>query len=276
MKKKKRSNLIMVLLFLVGLFLLLYPTVSNYWNSIHQTQAITGYSAFLEEADDSYKDRMWNDAVVYNRELAGGPQPFDMTEQERERYKKLLDITGTGIMGYVEIPDINVSLPIYHGVADSVLQIALGHIEGTSLPTGGSSTHCVVSGHRGLPSAKLFSDLDKMSEGDVFVLNVMDRTLTYQVDQIRIVEPDQVDDLRIEQGKDYCTLVTCTPYGINSHRMLVRGQRIENLKDYTNVSADAVQADTLLVALVLAIPAIVIMFIIMMISTGKKKTRKAV
>lgn len=271
-KGKRRSNCIIVIVFLAGLCLLMYPFVSNYWNSIHQTQAIADYYTAVSDSGEAEKEKMWEDAVIFNKNLAAmSPQPFSMTEDERAEYERLLDITGTGIMGYVEIPSINVSLPIYHGVEETVLQIALGHIEGSSLPTGGESTHCVVSGHRGLPSAKLFSDLDKLAEGDVFVLNVLDETLTYEIDQIRIVEPEEIEELRIVPGEDYCTLVTCTPYGINTHRMLVRGHRIENIEDYINVSADAVQADTLLVALFIAIPVLVILFVIMLIKTRKRK-----
>lgn len=198
---------------------------------------------------------------------------FHPTEEDTARYQSLLNITGSGIMGYIEIPSIRVSLPIYHGVEDTVLQIAVGHIEGSSLPVGGADSHCVVSGHRGLPSAKLFTNLDQLAEGDVFLLRVLDEVLTYQVDQIHIVEPDDVSLLEIEQGKDLCTLVTCTPYGVNSHRLLVRGHRIENQADASSirVTADAMQIEPVLVAPAVAAPMLLLLFIWLLFSTRKPK-----
>lgn len=197
---------------------------------------------------------MMEDAEAYNsRLLEKKENRYRLTEAEEEEYNSLLDVTGTGIMGYVEIPKLKMSLPIYHGTEDTVLQIAVGHLEGSSLPVGGSGTHCVLTGHRGLPSAKLFSNLDEMEEGDTFSIHVLDRTLTYQVDQIRIVEPREVEDLEIEEGKDYCTLLTCTPYGINSHRLLVRGYRIANAVSAQRIPADAVQIDIVIVVLAVAV-----------------------
>ena len=189
-----------------------------------------------------------------------------MTEEEREKYDGLLNISDNGIIGHIEIPIINCSLPIYHGTDEAVLQIAVGHIEGTSLPVGGESTHCVLSGHRGLPSAKLFTDLDKLTEGDIFFIRVLDVILTYEVDRILIVEPYQIDSLEIEKEKDYCTLVTCTPYGINTHRLLVRGHRIENIEEaeIARVTADAIQIDPLLVAPIVAIPILIFLVILLM------------
>lgn len=197
---------------------------------------------------------MMEDAETYNsRLLEKKENRYRLTEAEEEEYNFLLDVTGTGIMGYVEIPKLKMSLPIYHGTEDTVLQIAVGHLEESSLPVGGSGTHCVLTGHRGLPSAKLFSNLDEMEEGDTFSIHVLDRTLTYQVDQIRIVEPREVEDLEIEEGKDYCTLLTCTPYGINSHRLLVRGYRIANAVSAQRIPADAVQIDIVIVVLAVAV-----------------------
>ena len=176
-------------------------------------------------------------------------------------------------MGYIEIPTIKLSLPIYHGTEDSVLQIAVGHLDWTSLPAGGESTHCVLSGHRGLPSAKLFTNLDQLVEGDTFVIRVLDEVLTYEVDRILIVEPDDVSALQIEPGKDLCTLVTCTPYGINSHRLLVRGHRVENQSEAIRVTSDAIQIEPLLVAPAVALPILLILLIVLLASGGKKKPK---
>lgn len=184
-----------------------------------------------------------------------------MNEEERAVYENTLNVTADGMMGYVEIPTINCVLPIYHGTDDVVLDSAIGHIEGSSLPVGGESTHCVISGHRGLPSAKLFTNLDKLTEGDTFMLRILDEVLTYEVDQIHIVLPDEVDDLAIIEGKDLCTLVTCTPYGVNSHRLLVRGHRIENLSDEIRITADASQIEPKIVAPFVAIPVLIILLI---------------
>ena len=213
--------------------------------------------------DTADYEAMWNAAAEYNRRLlADTGNRYRMTEAEEEEYESLFDVTGTGIMGYVEIPKIKTSLPIYHGTDEAVLQIAIGHLAGSSLPVGGEGTHCVLTGHRGLPSAKLFTNLDEMEEGDTFSLHVLDQTLTYEVDQIRIVEPQELEDLEIEAGKDYCTLVTCTPYGVNSHRLLVRGHRIETPEESVPVPADAVQVDRFLVAPVVAGILIVIIVVI--------------
>jgi sortase A len=193
-----------------------------------------------------------------------------MNEEEIAAYEKELDITGTGIMGYITIPKIHVELPIYHGIDDAVLQIAIGHLTETSLPVGGEFTHCVVSGHRGLPSAKLFTDIDKLVEGDTWTVSVLNRTLTYEIDQIRIVEPTDLSALQIEPGKDYCTLVTCTPYGINTHRLLVRGHRVANANGDANVIADALQIEPIYVAPAVAIPMIIILLILLLIMTSKR------
>jgi len=273
-KKISFSNFILLIAFVTGLSLLLYPAVSDFWNSKHQTQAIADYAVKVEETDDISKEILWNDAVEYNRQLAGTSQKWTLTEDEKKEYGSLLDVSGTGVMGYVEIPSIKVSLPIYHGTDEEVLQIAIGHIEGSSLPVGGASTHCVISGHRGLPSAKLFSNLDKLVEGDLFMLQVMDEVLVYEVDQIRIVEPEETEDLKIELGKDYCTLVTCTPYGVNSHRMLVRGHRTEDPDSYINVTADAIEIEPFIVAAVLAVPVLIILYVIVLIGTGKRERRR--
>ena len=215
-----------VLLFGVGL--LLYPTVSDWWNNMHQSQAIATYQKAVQDNSAEKNKKMWDAAVAYNAALPHDDSRFEMTAAQRKVYERTLDVTGTGIMGYVEIPKISVRLPIYHGTDSAILQIAIGHIPGSSLPVGGLGTHCVISGHRGLPSARLFTDIDQLREGDLFMINVLGKTLTYQVDQIRVVLPNQLDDLAIDDGLDLCTLVTCTPYGVNTHRLLVRGHRVPN------------------------------------------------
>lgn len=277
MKKKanKFINMTLVLILLAGLSLLLYPTVSDYWNSFHQSRAIASYAEQVAEIDTADYERLWAEAQEYNQTLVGKSGRYQMTDEERETYESLLDVSGTGIIGYIEIPAINCSLPIYHGTDEGVLQIAIGHIEGSSLPVGGESTHCVVSGHRGLPRAKLFSDLDKLVVGDEFMLCVLDETLTYEVDQIRIVLPDELNDLEIVEGKDYCTLVTCTPYGINSHRLLVRGHRVENRANAgsVRVTADAMQIEPLLVAPVVAIPMLLLLLILLLLPRRRKKDK---
>lgn len=271
--KNRISTILLLVVFLTGLSLLLYPTVSDYWNSLHQSRAIATYAEQVAELDDESYQQTWADAKAYNATLAGKKTRLVPTEEDTAYYESLLDVTGNGIMGYIEIPSIGVSLPIYHGVEDTVLQIAIGHIEGTSLPVGGIGTHCVVSGHRGLPSAKLFTDLDKLAEGDVFLLRVLDEVLTYEVDQIHIVEPHEVDLLNISETEDLCTLITCTPYGVNSHRLLVRGHRIENIKSASSirVTADAMQIEPVLVAPLVAAPILLVMLIALLMSTGRKR-----
>ena len=276
MKKEKLSNIILIVVFLVGLSLLLYPTVSDYWNSMHQSKAIAGYAEAVANLDDDRYEQLWADAQRYNETLIESGGPRELTDEEREEYEAQLNVSGNGIIGYIEIAKINCSLPIYHGTDEGVLQIAIGHIEGSSLPVGGESTHCVLSGHRGLPSAKLFTDLDQLVEGDTFVLRVLDETLTYEVDQILIVLPNELEALQIEEGKDYCTLVTCTPYGVNSHRLLVRGHRVENAVDANaaRVTADAMQIEPLLIAPLVAVPMLLLLLIYLLVSTHKIKLRR--
>ena len=231
MKKKHISTIIIALIFLAGLGFLLYPTVSNLWNRAHQSRAIATYTKQVEKLDDSQNKEMLKAARKYNKSLLKKSDHWKLSKKGKKKYESLLDVSGTGIMRYIEVPKIDCSLPIYHGTDEGALQIAIGHLEGSSLPVGGKSTHCVLSGHRGLPSARLFTDLDQMEEGDVFVLNVLGRKLAYEVDQIKVVLPDEMSDLEIVQGKDLCTLVTCTPYGINTHRLLVRGHRTKYIEE---------------------------------------------
>ncbi len=273
MKKGNLTTWLLLLILLAGLSLLLYPTVSDYWNSFHQTRAIASYAEQVAVLDNDRYDAIWSEAADYNRSLLERNNTYLLSEEQKQTYERLLDVSGLGIMGYIEIPEIDVSLPIYHGTDDSVLQIAVGHLEWTSLPVGGESTHCVLSGHRGLPSAKLFTNLDKLAEGDVFMLRVLDEVLTYEVDQVLIVEPHETEALHIVEGEDYCTLVTCTPYGINTHRLLVRGHRIENIEEakVVRVAADAIQIEPLLVAPIVAIPILLVLLIFLMLPRQQKK-----
>ena len=273
--KKKGNHLItilLVLIFLLGLSLLLYPSVSDYWNSKHQTRAIAVYSEEVSGLDKEQYQALWAGAAAYNASLRERDNAYLLTEEQKAAYEQLLNVSGLGIMGYIEIPSIDCSLPIYHGTEESVLQIAIGHLEWSSLPVGGESTHCVLSGHRGLPSAKLFTNLDKLQEGDVFMLRVLDEVLTYEVDQILIVEPQEIAALQIAEGEDYCTLVTCTPYGINTHRLLVRGHRIENAPEarLVRVTADAVQIEPLLVAPIVALPMLLLLLILLLLPKRQK------
>ena len=278
--KKKNTWLTAILLVImaVGAGLLIYPTFSDWWNSFHQSRAIARYVESVSSMDTEAHDRLFAEAEAYNRTLIRKDGRFLLSDKEKEEYKGILYVTGTGIMGYVEIPSIGISLPIYHGTDEAVLQTAIGHIEGTSFPVGGAGTHAVVSGHRGLPSAKLFSDLDKLNTGDRFMLQVLDRTLTYEVDQIRIVLPSELQDLMIDPDQDYCTLLTCTPYGINTHRLLVRGHRVENEAGVIDVKPDALQIEPVMVAPLVAAPILLLLLIFVLAATGgtarKRRTRR--
>ena len=278
--KKKRwfknvTNLIFLGIFIAGLVIFFYPSASNYINSKHQSYAITAYDEALANISDEDYDKYWSAAREYNEKLASGALNFNLTDEEREEYNSILDPTGTGVMGHIEIENIGVDLPIYHGVEESVLQVGIGHIPGTSLPTGTSSTHAVLSGHRGLPSSKLFSDLDQMIEGDTFLLHIMNQTFAYQVDQISIVLPEETQGLAIYPGKEYVTLVTCTPYGVNTHRMLVRGRRVDyNEETRLIVPADATKYNTISIAPFIAGPIILILFIWFVISTSHPNEKR--
>ncbi len=277
MKKRKISNILLVIVFLVGLSLLLYPSVSDYWNSFHQSYAITGYSTEVANLSQHEYDSILENARLYNERMAGHINYYDMSEGEISDYESQLKIPDTDVMGYIEIPSIKCSLPVYHGTDDSVLQVGVGHLPWSSLPVGGEGTHCVLSGHRGLPSARLFTDLDRLAEGDIFQLMVLGETLTYEVDQIRIVFPEEVQDLQPVEGKDYCSLVTCTPYGVNSHRMLVRGKRIDNPEEAkgTRVIANAVQIEPVVIAPVIAVVILLILLLILLFKDRKSKEEPA-
>ena len=273
MKKDKWSTILLVAILIIGLSLLLYPSFSDYWNSMRQSQVVASYVESVAHMDDDKYAEIWNEAKAYNQALLDRDNSFLLSPEARAQYNSILDISDNGIMGYVDIPSIDVFLPIYHGTSEAILQVAIGHLDWTSLPVGGESSHCVISGHRGLPSARLFTDLDKVQVGDVFILNVLDETLTYEVDQIKIVLPHETADLLIVRGEDHCTLVTCTPYGVNSHRMLVRGKRIENIEQAVTVrvTADAVLVEKLVVAPFILAPILLVMLTWLMITTRKKK-----
>lgn len=287
-KKKRKSKvepvrraadrgitMLLVTAMIVGIWLLLYPTVSDYWNSLHQSRAVMSYAEHVSDMNSDEYDKLLSEARDYNERFVDDGLSWHMSDEDREAYQKVLNIDGTGVMGYIRIPKINVMLPIYHGTEENVLQTAIGHLEGSSLPVGGESTHCLLSGHRGLPTARLFTDLDRLREGDTFTMTVLNETLTYEVDHIWIVEPEDLSYLQIEKGKDLCTLITCTPYGINSHRILVRGHRTANADGDAMVIADAIQIRPIYIAPFLAIPILLLLLIYVLFSTAAgRRSRK--
>lgn len=263
--KKHLTSVLFVVLLVCGIGLILYPTVSNYANLKHQSSTISAYVEKTQALNSEEYEGIWEQAQAYNAQLLENPLGFRLTDAEKTRYFQTLNVSGNGVMGYIQIPSIKVSLPIYHGTEETVLQQAVGHVEWTSLPVGGESSHCVLSGHRGLPSAKLFTNLDKLAIGDRFSLQILDKALNYEIDQILVVEPKDVEALKIVEGQDYCTLVTCTPYGINTHRLLVRGHRVKNPEQAVaaiSVPADAVEVETWTACAVIALPMIIILAII--------------
>lgn len=274
--KKNWSTILLILVLIIGLSLLLYPSFADWWNSFHQSRAVASYIEQVAHIDEDRYNELWNNAWDYNQSLTGRPNSYLLSDEQEDFYNQLLNVSGNGIMGYIEIPRIGVSLPIYHTTDEAILQVAVGHLEWTSLPVGGEGSHCVLSGHRGLPSARLFTDLDQMEVGDTFLLYVLDEVLTYQVDQILIVEPTDTDHLLIEEGQDLCTLITCTPYGINSHRLLVRGTRIDTAEEtpIVRVTADAIQIEPIVVAPLLAAPILLALLIMLLLPKPKKNRRR--
>ena len=267
--KKKATTVILILVFFLGLSLLLYPSISDWYNSYHQSRVVVSFAEAVSRVNDEEYREMMDAAQDYNRRLAIEDRLGErLTAEQLDDYESQLDVTGTGIMGYIEIHKIRCILPIYHGIDDGVLQIAIGHIPWSSLPIGGAGSHSVLSGHRGLPSARLFTDIDKLDEGDTFIIRTMNKVLTYEVDQIRIVQPNETYDLRIIPGEDLCTLVTCTPYGVNTHRLLVRGHRVENKPGLLTVTAEAIQIKPAVVAPVLAAPLLLILSVWALLRTG--------
>ena len=271
--KRHGTTVILLVVLIAGLSLLLYPSFSDWWNSMHQSRAVASYVEQVAQIDEEQYAHLWDAAWNYNRSLIDRPNTYTLSDEQKAEYDQILDIGGLGIMGYIEVPAIGVTLPIYHGTDEAVLQIAVGHLEWTSLPVGGESSHCVVSGHRGLPSAKLFTDLDKLVVGDIFVFRVLDEILTYEVDQILIVKPNETEALLIQEGQDLCTLITCTPYGVNSHRLLVRGHRVENQEEVKaiRVTADAMQIEPVIVAPIVAIPMLLVLLIFLLIPKPRRR-----
>ena len=270
--KKNKIGILLVLMLFIGVCGLLYPSVSQYWNSKTQTKAVENYREILDSLQQEDYDAFFEEAENYNAQL--NEFNFPLTDYHKLKgYNDILDISGTGIMGYVSIPKLGVELPLYHGISAEVLNVACGHLEGTSLPVGGENTHCVLSAHRGLPHAKLFTELDKMEVGDTFTITVLNRTVTYQVDQIKVVLPNETSDVQIVEGEDLCTLLTCTPYGINSHRLLVRGTRIENAASVLHVTSNAYRIDSLVATPVVAAPILLILLIVLMIKYRDKGSK---
>ena len=257
-----RSSAALIAALAAGIFLLLYPTVSNYWNSFHQSRAIMQYAEQVAQMDSGRYAELIREAEQYNARLAETGIRWMMDEGQIQEYEKLLNFNDTGIMGYIDIPKISVKLPVYHGTGEAVLQTSIGHIAETSLPVGGAGSHCSLSGHRGLPSARLFSDLDKLVDGDMFTLSILNETYTYEVDRIRVVDPADLTELKIFPGEDLCTLITCTPYGINTHRLLVRGHRVKNLDGEAQVVADAMQLEAAYVAPFIMIPLLLLLLLL--------------
>ena len=273
--KKNKSTIILILVFFVGLSVMLYPTISDYINQLHQTRAVANYAADVDKLSDADYTAYFEAADAFNAQIAADPDALYFPDRFPS-YESTLDVTGTGIMGYITIEKIGVELPIYHGTSDAVLQVAAGHLEGTSLPVGGASTHGVISAHRGLPSAKLFTNLDQLEVGDTFTITVLDRTLTYEVDNISIILPTETDSLKVSEGKDYVTLMTCTPYGINTHRLLVRGRRIttpDKLK-HIRVTSDAIKIEPILTAPIMALPLLLVLLFWLLFAPSKRSSAK--
>ena len=266
MFRKLKVNFETVLLIaalLVGISLVVYPTVSDYWNSFHQSKAVASYVQDVEDLEEGEKERLQEEARAYNEKLPQNVTPsLHVDQNEKSLYDRTFKVSKSGMMAYIEIPKLNLTLPIYHGTDETVLRVAIGHIPGTSFPIGGKGSHAVLSGHRGLPSARLFTDIDQLVEGDTFMIQVLDETLTYQVDQILTVLPQEVSALRIDPNQDYVTLITCTPYGINTHRLLVRGHRVVTIKNDVRVTSEASQVETLLVAPVIAVLIFIMMLLV--------------
>lgn len=260
--KKHKTSIIMVLFFFMGLLILLYPAISSYYNEKVGSKAIADYESLLANFKKEDYTKIFENANNYNNQLRNLKEPL-LEHKKLTEYNNLLNINNNGMIGYISIDNIKVELPIYHGTDENVLSKAVGHLEGTSLPIGGPNTHSVLSAHRGLPSSKLFTNLDKLEIGDTFTIIILDQLLTYEIDKIKIVEPDEIEDLKIEENKDYITLLTCTPYGINTHRLLVRGTRIENIQNKTiYISTEAFKISYLIVTPLVALPIILTLLLI--------------
>lgn len=269
--RKNFLTSVMVICLIAGLCLLAYPSVANYWNNMHQAKTIMDYSDVVSKMDKEDYDAILKSAREYNKKLGETGIRWTMTDAELEEYNRQLKIEGTDVMGYISMPKFHIKLPIFHGIDEKILQTSIGHMQETSLPVGGKNSHCAISGHRGLPSAKLFTDIDKIREGDTWTIHILNETLTYECDQVRIVLPDDLSEIQIEEGKDLCTLITCTPYGVNTHRLLVRGHRVPNANGYADITADGIQIEPKYIAPFLAAPILLILLILLLVSTRKTK-----
>ena len=264
--KKKLPIILSIVFLILGLAIFFYPTFANYWNSFRQTRAVETYAEEVENLNEEEYERMLAEAREYNEVIKSSGIRWQMSDADRESYEETLNLGGTGMIAYIEVPKIGVTLPIYHGTNDEVLLRSIGHIEGSSLPVDGEGVHCILSGHRGLPSAKLFSDLDKISEGDTFMIRTLNEVYTYEVDQINIVEPSDLSTLTIDKTKNYCTLITCTPYGVNTHRLLVRGHMIETEDERViMILAEALQIKSTYIAAIIAVPVLILLAIVAMV-----------
>ncbi len=275
--KKKITGILLVIIFLIGLSLLLYPTASNYWNELHQSKAVSGYAENVSKVSEDDYQKLWQEAASYNKMISDGLIGYELTPAQQAMYHSLLQVDSSGVIGYIDIPAIKCTLPIYLGTDEKNLQVALGHIPWTSVPVGGEGTHSVISGHRGLPSAKLFTDLDLLVNGDRFTLHILNEVLTYEVDQINIVLPENVGFIKAGPSGDYCTLLTCTPYAVNTHRLLVRGHRVENDAETTalHVVSEAMQISTRLIAVIIFTFTMVVIAIIYLIRLRRLEKKKA-
>lgn len=274
--KKGTVRLIFIIMFILGIVILLYPSISQYYNSFVQSSAVSNYDKIFANMKDKDYSKDFKDADTYNQKLLKLKYPLAQYKK-LSGYKDLLNVNNNGMMGYISINKIKVEIPIYHGTGASVLNVAVGHLEGSSLPVGGKSTHSVLSAHRGLPSAKLFTDLNKIEVGDIFEITVLDRKLTYQVDKISVVEPNDVTNLKIKKNEDYVTLMTCTPYGLNTHRLLVRGVRIENIENKKiYVTTEAFKINSLIVAPIVASPIILVLLLIVAFKPVNNQPKKKI
>jgi len=270
---KKNNTIIMVLLFFMGLLVLLYPTLSDFYNQKVQSAAIVDYESILADYEEKDYSNLFEESNKYNEELKKLSDPYLMYKTLKN-YNDIINANGKGMMGYIQIDKIKVELPIYHGTSEEVLNVAVGHLEGSSIPVGGLGTHSVLSAHRGLPSTKLFTDLDKLEVGDIFTVTILNRLLTYQIDHIEIVEPHNINNLKIDPNEDYVTLMTCTPYGINTHRLLVRGKRIENIEKPIYITTEAFKVSTITVTSLVAIPIILLLLLIITFKPIDKVNKK--
>lgn len=266
---RKKFKIVLFIIFFVGIFILLYPFISQYWNSNVQSKIVMDYKNNLEEIEDY--SHIFEAASVYNEQLASMKYPF-VEYKKLSTYNNIININNNGMIGYIQIDKLDLELPIYHGTSSSILNVAVGHLEGSSLPIGGDSTHSVLAAHRGLPSSELFTNITKLEIGDIFIINVLDRVMTYQIDNIVIVEPNDISELEIISGKDYVTLLTCTPYGLNFHRLLVRGIRIET-KEEENIiiTSEAYRIDKDIVTFMMTIPILIILIIYIVFRPIKKE-----